>query len=50
MLDGANSMARNVLVVDDEYLLRQIISIILKSSGYKVIVWDSFINSELAAI
>jgi len=30
-------MARNVLVVDDEHLIRQIISIILKSAGYKVI-------------
>ena len=30
-------MARNVLVVDDEHLIRQIISIILKSAGYKVV-------------
>ncbi len=37
LIDGANGMARNVLVVDDEHLIRQIISIILKSAGYKVI-------------
>ena len=30
-------MGKNVLVVDDEDLIRQIISIILKSEGYKVI-------------
>lgn len=30
-------MIRNVLVVDDEELIRQIISIILKSEGYKVV-------------
>lgn len=37
LTDGANGMPRNVLVVDDEVLIRQIISIILKSAGYKVI-------------
>ena len=37
LIDGAKGMARNVLVVDDESLIRQIISIILKSAGYKVI-------------
>jgi two-component system chemotaxis response regulator CheY len=37
LIDGAKGMARNVLVVDDEHLIRQIISIILKSAGYKVI-------------
>ena len=37
LIDGAKSMARNVLVVDDEHLIRQIISIILKSAGYKVV-------------
>src|SRR4030066_275985 len=37
VIDRANGMARNVLVVDDENLIRQIISIILKSAGYKVI-------------
>ena len=37
LIDGAKSMARNVLVVDDESLIRQIISIILKSAGYKVV-------------
>ncbi len=37
LIDGANGMGRNVLVVDDEDLIRQIISIILKSAGYKVI-------------
>ena len=37
LIDGAHSMARNVLVVDDESLIRQIISIILKSAGYKVV-------------
>ena len=30
-------MAKDVLVVDDEHLIRQIISIILKSAGYKVV-------------
>ena len=37
LTDRANGMARNVLVVDDESLIRQIISIILKSAGYKVV-------------
>lgn len=37
VIGGAHSMARNVLVVDDESLIRQIISIILKSAGYKVV-------------
>ena len=37
LIDGAKGMARNVLVVDDESLIRQIISIILKSAGYKVV-------------
>lgn len=37
VIDGVPSMARNVLVVDDESLIRQIISIILKSAGYKVV-------------
>jgi len=37
LIDGAKGMARNVLVVDDEHLIRQIISIILKSAGYKVV-------------
>jgi len=37
LIDGASGMVRNVLVVDDERLIRQIISIILKSAGYKVI-------------
>jgi len=37
LIDGAKGMERNVLVVDDEHLIRQIISIILKSAGYKVI-------------
>lgn len=37
LIGEANGMVRNVLVVDNEYLIRQIISIILKSAGYKVI-------------
>jgi two-component system chemotaxis response regulator CheY len=37
LINGAKGMARNVLVVDDEHLIRQIISIILKSAGYKVV-------------
>ena len=37
LIDGAKGMARNVLVVDDESLIRQIISIILKAAGYKVV-------------
>ncbi len=37
LIDEANGMTRNVLVVDDEDLIRQIISMILKSAGYKVI-------------
>ena len=41
LIDGANGRARNVLVVDDEELIRQIISIILKSEGYKVIEAES---------
>jgi two-component system chemotaxis response regulator CheY len=37
LTDGTHGMARKVLVVDDEHLVRQIISIILKSAGYKVV-------------
>jgi two-component system chemotaxis response regulator CheY len=37
LIGGPKGMARNVLVVDDEHLIRQIISIILKSAGYKVV-------------
>lgn len=37
LIGGPKGMARNVLVVDDEHLIRQIISIVLKSAGYKVV-------------
>lgn len=37
VLEQSSEKARKVLIVDDEYYIRQVISIVLKRAGYEVI-------------